>query len=164
VENIIADIASLGLRYEKLSYTSDYFPQMLDLAERLIKAGHLYADDTPVDKMREVSFCQVSFVLICKCPCALHFQMQAVRFIIHVVLAGWLPPQYHSTHPGPCLHILASVAPLLYCIISYAFAMVRGAHRQWLRFYIICWSISMFVSVPDFVHHSPWESPAMWPE
>jgi hypothetical protein len=56
VENIIADIASLGLRYEKLSYTSDYFPQMLDLAERLIKAGHLYADDTPVDKMREVSF------------------------------------------------------------------------------------------------------------
>jgi hypothetical protein len=29
--------------------------QMLDLGERLIKAGVLYADDTPVDQMREVS-------------------------------------------------------------------------------------------------------------
>eukprot|EP00882_Tetradesmus_deserticola_P007557 GHRQ01007959.1.p1 GENE.GHRQ01007959.1~~GHRQ01007959.1.p1 ORF type:complete len:152 (-),score=11.60 GHRQ01007959.1:420-875(-) len=28
--------------------------QMLDLGERLIKAGVLYADDTPVDQMREV--------------------------------------------------------------------------------------------------------------
>lgn len=56
MENIIADIGALGLRYEKLSYTSDYFPQMLDLAERLIKAGHLYADDTPVEQMREVGF------------------------------------------------------------------------------------------------------------
>lgn len=53
VENIIADVGALGLRYEKLSYTSDYFPEMLDLAERLIKAGHLYADDTPVEQMRE---------------------------------------------------------------------------------------------------------------
>jgi hypothetical protein len=28
---------------------------MLDLGERLIKAGVLYADDTPVDQMREVN-------------------------------------------------------------------------------------------------------------
>ena len=27
VENIIADIGRLGLRYEKITYTSDYFPQ-----------------------------------------------------------------------------------------------------------------------------------------
>jgi hypothetical protein len=27
---------------------------MLDLGEKLIKAGVLYADDTPVDQMREV--------------------------------------------------------------------------------------------------------------
>jgi hypothetical protein len=29
--------------------------QMMELGERLIKAGVLYADDTPVDQMREVS-------------------------------------------------------------------------------------------------------------
>ena len=55
VQNIIKDMADLGLTYEKLTYTSDYFPQMLDLGERLIKEGLLYADDTPVDQMREVS-------------------------------------------------------------------------------------------------------------
>jgi tRNA synthetases class I (E and Q), catalytic domain len=54
VENILSDIASLGLRYERLTYTSDYFPQMIDLAERMIKAGTIYADDTPVEQMREV--------------------------------------------------------------------------------------------------------------
>jgi hypothetical protein len=30
------------------------FLQMLELGEKLIKAGVLYADDTPVDQMREV--------------------------------------------------------------------------------------------------------------
>lgn len=53
VENIIKDIADLGLRYEQLTYTSDYFPEMEDLAVNMIKAGTLYADDTPVDQMRE---------------------------------------------------------------------------------------------------------------
>ena len=28
--------------------------QLMDMAERLIKAGMLYADDTPVEQMREV--------------------------------------------------------------------------------------------------------------
>jgi hypothetical protein len=28
--------------------------QMMELGERMIKAGVLYADDTPVDQMREV--------------------------------------------------------------------------------------------------------------
>ena len=28
VENIMKDIADLGLRYERLTYTSDYFPQV----------------------------------------------------------------------------------------------------------------------------------------
>ena len=54
VENIIADLASMEIRYDRLTYTSDYFPQLMDLAERLIKVGLMYADDTPVDKMREV--------------------------------------------------------------------------------------------------------------
>ena len=53
VESIISDSKKLGLRYEKITYTSDYFPQIFDCAERMIKAGILYADDTPVDQMRE---------------------------------------------------------------------------------------------------------------
>lgn len=53
VENILKDIRDLGLRHDKVTYTSDYFPQMLELAEKLIKAGVLYADDTPVDDMRQ---------------------------------------------------------------------------------------------------------------
>lgn len=52
-DSILADLATLGVKHDTLTYTSDYFPQMLDLAERLIKAGSLYADDTPVDTMRE---------------------------------------------------------------------------------------------------------------
>ncbi len=53
-ENIIQDVAALGITYEKLTHTSDYFPEMLDLAERLIKKGYIYADDTPLEQMREV--------------------------------------------------------------------------------------------------------------
>ncbi|PNH09799.1 putative glutamate--tRNA ligase, cytoplasmic [Tetrabaena socialis] len=53
VENIMKDIADLGLRYEKLTYTSDYFPQLLELGEKLIRAGVMYADDTPVEAMRD---------------------------------------------------------------------------------------------------------------
>eukprot|EP00195_Chlamydomonas_chlamydogama_P010601 CAMPEP_0202902822 /NCGR_PEP_ID=MMETSP1392-20130828/17067_1 /ASSEMBLY_ACC=CAM_ASM_000868 /TAXON_ID=225041 /ORGANISM="Chlamydomonas chlamydogama, Strain SAG 11-48b" /LENGTH=734 /DNA_ID=CAMNT_0049589629 /DNA_START=191 /DNA_END=2395 /DNA_ORIENTATION=- len=53
VENILKDVADLGLKYEKLTYTSDYFPQLLDMGERLIKAGVMYADDTPVEQMRD---------------------------------------------------------------------------------------------------------------
>ena len=47
-------MAALGITYKKLTHTSDYFPQMLDLAERLIKKGYMYADDTPLEQMREV--------------------------------------------------------------------------------------------------------------
>ena len=61
VESIIADVQRLGIEFKPpITYTSDYFPELLDLAERLIKAGSMYADDTPVEQMREV------------CTCALH--------------------------------------------------------------------------------------------
>ncbi|KAK9867379.1 hypothetical protein WJX84_011083 [Apatococcus fuscideae] len=53
VEQILKDVAAMGVKYDKLSYTSDFFPQMTDCADRLIKLGHLYADDTPVERMRE---------------------------------------------------------------------------------------------------------------
>ena len=55
VESIIADVQRLGIEFKApITYTSDYFPEMLDLAERLIKAGFLYADDTRFEQMREV--------------------------------------------------------------------------------------------------------------
>lgn len=101
VENIIADMQRLGLPCDAITYTSDYFPQLKDCGERLIRAGagragrsstlgrplrsrcpaprswlrpagkprgplpalprsclhppagHLYADDTPVEQMRD---------------------------------------------------------------------------------------------------------------
>ena len=55
VESIIADVHRLGIAFKPpITYTSDYFPELLDLAERLIKACFMYADDTPVEQMREV--------------------------------------------------------------------------------------------------------------
>ena len=54
VESILQDIETLGASPGTVTYTSDYFPEMLDLAERLIKAGHVYADDTPMEQMRAV--------------------------------------------------------------------------------------------------------------
>eukprot|EP00192_Tetraselmis_astigmatica_P007072 CAMPEP_0117656620 /NCGR_PEP_ID=MMETSP0804-20121206/4900_1 /TAXON_ID=1074897 /ORGANISM="Tetraselmis astigmatica, Strain CCMP880" /LENGTH=718 /DNA_ID=CAMNT_0005463031 /DNA_START=7 /DNA_END=2163 /DNA_ORIENTATION=- len=53
VENILADIATLGISYDRLTYTSDYFDLLMEQAELLIKSELLYADDTPVEQMRE---------------------------------------------------------------------------------------------------------------
>jgi glutamyl-tRNA synthetase len=53
VENILHDLKSLEVNYDQLSYTSDHFPALLEVALKLIKKGHLYADDTPVMQMRE---------------------------------------------------------------------------------------------------------------
>jgi hypothetical protein len=62
-------------RYEKLTYTSDYFPQLVDLAERLIRAGKIYADDTPQEQMRAVSApprpCQRRALLLAPLQCRL---------------------------------------------------------------------------------------------
>lgn len=49
------DIHDLGLKFDRLTYTSDYFPQLFEIGEKLIKTGVLYCDDTPVDQMRDVS-------------------------------------------------------------------------------------------------------------
>lgn len=53
VENILADIKCLGLRPEKITYTSDYFPQLQEVTEKLIMSGVIYADDTPQPEMAE---------------------------------------------------------------------------------------------------------------
>ena len=45
-EAIIDDLAHLNIRPEQVTYTSDYFQQLYDLAVEMIKEGNAYADDT----------------------------------------------------------------------------------------------------------------------
>lgn len=52
-DSIIEDLALLGIKGDKVTYSSNYFDEMYDLAVKLIKAGKAYCDDTPLEKMRE---------------------------------------------------------------------------------------------------------------
>ena len=53
VENVLKDIETLGIKYDVVTYTSDYFPKLMEMAESLIKQGKAYVDDTPKDQMRK---------------------------------------------------------------------------------------------------------------
>ncbi|KAI3754936.1 hypothetical protein L1987_54728 [Smallanthus sonchifolius] len=53
VDNLLIDIKTLGINYEKVTYTSDYFPQLMEMAEKLIKEGKAYIDDTPREQMQK---------------------------------------------------------------------------------------------------------------
>lgn len=53
VENIIEDLKSVGVEYCKITYTSDYFAELEKYAEKLIKLGKGYVDDTPLEQMRD---------------------------------------------------------------------------------------------------------------
>ncbi|EDV26695.1 uncharacterized protein TRIADDRAFT_54976 [Trichoplax adhaerens] len=50
---IIEDVSLLQVKPDIFSHTSDHFPLMLELAEKLIKEGKAYADDTPADDMKK---------------------------------------------------------------------------------------------------------------
>lgn len=52
-DSIIEDLALLGVKGDVVSFSSDYFEQMYDLAIKLIKDGNAYCDDTPLEQMRE---------------------------------------------------------------------------------------------------------------
>uniref|UniRef100_A0A803LJG4 Uncharacterized protein n=1 Tax=Chenopodium quinoa TaxID=63459 RepID=A0A803LJG4_CHEQI len=52
VESLPKDIVTLGIVYDAVTYTFDYFPQLMDMAEKLICEGKANVDDTPVDQMR----------------------------------------------------------------------------------------------------------------
>ncbi|VWU50680.1 glutamate--tRNA ligase, putative [Hepatocystis sp. ex Piliocolobus tephrosceles] len=51
-QSIIEDLKMLGLQYEKISYSSDYFPLLQTYCTKLIEMGKAYADDTNVEEMR----------------------------------------------------------------------------------------------------------------
>ncbi|KAL8143763.1 hypothetical protein V2J09_016795 [Rumex salicifolius] len=53
VDNIIKDVETLGLKYDAITYTSDYFPQLMEMAESLISQGKAYIDDTPREQMQK---------------------------------------------------------------------------------------------------------------
>ena len=53
IDAIKRDVRWLGFDWgEHLHYASDYFEQLYDWAEHLIRAGKAYVDDTPADEMR----------------------------------------------------------------------------------------------------------------
>lgn len=53
VETILQDLDTLGVEGDALTYTSDYFEQLMELCERLIKEGKAYVDDTPREQMQK---------------------------------------------------------------------------------------------------------------
>ncbi|KAM3537228.1 hypothetical protein ARSEF1564_009850 [Beauveria bassiana] len=45
-DSIVHDLKLLGIETQRLTYTSDYFEQLYELAQKLISDGNAYADDT----------------------------------------------------------------------------------------------------------------------
>jgi glutaminyl-tRNA synthetase len=53
VESIQEDVRWLGFTWDALLYASDYFEQLYECAERLIRDGRAYVDDLSADEIRE---------------------------------------------------------------------------------------------------------------
>ncbi|RWW30190.1 hypothetical protein GW17_00005253, partial [Ensete ventricosum] len=53
VDNLLKDIETLGIKFEKVTYTSDYFEDLMKMAEKLILEGKAYVDDTPREQMQK---------------------------------------------------------------------------------------------------------------
>lgn len=53
VEAILEDLDTLGVKYSKLTYTSDYFDIIFEHGRDLIKRGLAYVDNTDVETMRK---------------------------------------------------------------------------------------------------------------
>lgn len=50
---ILEDVAMLGIRFDRLTHTSDHFDRLLELCERMIKEGTAYVDDTDPEVMKK---------------------------------------------------------------------------------------------------------------
>lgn len=53
---IVEDLALMGIKPDKTSYTSDYLELLYQFCIRMIKEGHAYADDTDQETMRDQRF------------------------------------------------------------------------------------------------------------
>lgn len=49
---IMQDLNTLGVRPDRVSYSSDYFREMYEACKGLIRSGNAYADDTDADAMK----------------------------------------------------------------------------------------------------------------
>jgi len=49
VQSILEDVKKLGITWEKLTYTSDYFDYLLDRLRELVANNLAYCDNTPVE-------------------------------------------------------------------------------------------------------------------
>lgn len=50
---ILEDLKMLNVKPNKFTRTSDHFETILQYAEKLIRDGNAYVDDTPAETMRE---------------------------------------------------------------------------------------------------------------
>lgn len=50
---IVQDLSRLGIKPDVVEYTSDYFPRLLQEAERFIREEKAYVDKTPPDEMKQ---------------------------------------------------------------------------------------------------------------
>ena len=53
VDKIIEDLGWLGYKPDKISYTSDYFKDILELTEKLILDGHAYCDPSTPEEIQK---------------------------------------------------------------------------------------------------------------
>ena len=51
-DSILEDLHLLGIAADQITYTSDYFAQIFELAQEMIRKGSAYADDTVQEKVR----------------------------------------------------------------------------------------------------------------
>ncbi|KAJ0409984.1 hypothetical protein ATCC90586_009661 [Pythium insidiosum] len=52
-QSILADLARLDIVPDRVTYTSDSFPKIIELARQLLREGNAYMDNTPQEQMRE---------------------------------------------------------------------------------------------------------------
>lgn len=55
-DSIVEDLALMGIKPDKVSYSSDHFQYMYEECIRIIKQGDAYADDTAQEKMQKERF------------------------------------------------------------------------------------------------------------
>jgi glutamyl-tRNA synthetase len=55
-DSIVEDLALMGIKPDKQTYTSDYLQSLYEYCIRMIKEGHAYADDTDQETMKAERF------------------------------------------------------------------------------------------------------------